>query len=116
MNNDSQNVRSTIMFEGENLLLMSHCVSGKYAVGVPHAPVLITLELLLRTCGGTSESLARRGQNQTLMNAGVRSIAYLHRDNQKKKCPALVSREEVNEEGLARFTHHPPPLLLNVGP
>jgi hypothetical protein len=104
-----------MMFEGENLLLMSHSVSGKYAVGVPHAPVLITLELLLRTCGGTSESLSCRCQNQTLMNLGVRSIAYLHTDGEKKRCPALVSREEVNE-GLARFTHHPPPLLLNVGP
>ena len=82
MNDDSQKDRSMMIFEGENLLSMSHCVSGKCAVGVPHAPGLITLELLLRTCGGTS--LACRSQNQTLMNSGVRSIAYLHTDDEKK--------------------------------
>lgn len=75
MSKDSQNVRLTIMFEGVNLLLMSHWVLGKYPVGVPHASVLIESELLLRTSDGTS--LTCRGQNQILMNVDVRSIAYL---------------------------------------
>lgn len=64
------------MYEGENLLSMSHSVFGKYAVGVPHASVLIELELMPPASDGTSPPL--RGQNQILMNVGVRSIAYLH--------------------------------------
>ena len=43
-----------MIFEGVNLLLMSHWVSGKYAVGVYHASVLIEPELPLRTSDGTS--------------------------------------------------------------
>jgi hypothetical protein len=65
-----------MIFEGANFLFMSHCVFGKYAVGVPHSSVLIEPELPLRTPDGTS--LARRGQNQTLMDVVVRSIAYLY--------------------------------------
>ena len=114
-NKDSQNVRSMMMFEVENLFLVSHSVSGKYAVGVSHASVLSEPELPLCTSDGMS--LACRGQNQILMEVGVRSIAYPHirRRKKKGKCPALVLREEVNE-GLAGFTHHPPPLSLKAGP
>jgi len=65
-----------MLFEGEILLLMSHWLFGKYAVGVPHASALIEPVLPLRTSDGTL--LAWRGQNQILMNVGMRSIAYLH--------------------------------------
>ena len=101
-----------MMFEEEKLLSMSHSVFGKFTVGVPHASVLMELELLSCTSDGTSP--ASRGQNQILMNVGVRSIAYLH-TGWEKKDPALVLWEEVNK-GLASFTHHPPPLSLNSGP
>ena len=101
-----------MIFEGVNLLFMSHWLSGKYAVGVPHVSVLIEPELPSRTSDGTS--LVRRGQNQTLMNVSVRSIAYLHTGGGKSvKLPTL---QEEGNEGLAGFTHHPPPLLLNAGP
>ena len=79
-----------MMFEGANFLSMSHWVFGKFAVGVPHASMLIVPELLPRTSGGTSPAL--RGQNQILMNVRERSIAYLHTEG-----PALVLWEEVNE-------------------
>jgi hypothetical protein len=72
-NRNLQNVRLMIMFAGPNLLLMSHWVFGKYAVGVPHKSVLTELAPL-NTSEGTVEP---RGQNQILMNVGVRSIAYL---------------------------------------
>jgi hypothetical protein len=42
-----------MIFEGVNLLFMSHWVFGKYAVGVPHASVLIEPELPLRMSDGT---------------------------------------------------------------
>ena len=71
-----------MMFEGEKLLSMSHSVFGKFAVGVPHASVLMEPELLPRTSDGTSPAL--RGQNQILMNVGVRSIAYLHTRRKKR--------------------------------
>jgi len=102
-----------MIFEAVNLLFMSHWVSGKYAVGVPHASVLIELELPLRTSDGTLGAF--RGQNQTLMNVGVRSIAYLHTGGKNESSSRSDLQEEVNE-GLAGFTHHPPPLLLNAGP
>jgi hypothetical protein len=70
-----------MIFEGVNLLFMLHWVSGKYAVGVPHASVLIEPELPLLTSDGTLAAF--RGQNQTLMNVGVRSIAYLHTQSVK---------------------------------
>jgi len=49
-----------MVFEVENLLLMSHCVSGKYAVGGPHASVLTRIEpeLLLRTSDGGVASMS----------------------------------------------------------
>lgn len=68
-----------MMFEGEKLLSMSHSVFGKFTVGVPHASVLMELELLFCTSDGTSP--ASRGQNQILMNMGVRSIAYLYTES-----------------------------------
>jgi hypothetical protein len=49
--NDLQNVRLMMMFDGENLLLMSHCVFGKYAVGVPQASVLTSFDPLQTSCG-----------------------------------------------------------------
>ena len=98
------------MFAGANFLSMSHWVFGKYAVGVPHASVLIKPELLSpRTSDGTS--LASRGQNQILMNVGVRSNAYLHTYGVQ-----LSSCAEEVKQGAGRITHHPPPLLLNAGP
>jgi hypothetical protein len=72
-----------MMFEGVNLFFMSHWVSGKYAVGVPHGSVLIEPELPLRTSDGTSGAF--RDQNQTLMNLGVRSIAYLHTGGENRQ-------------------------------
>lgn len=70
-----------MIFEGVNLLFMSHWVSVKYAVGVPHVSVLIEPELPLSTSDGTLGAF--RGQNQTLMDVGVRSIAYLHTGGEK---------------------------------
>lgn len=63
-----------MMFAGPNLPLMSHWVFGKNARGVPQLSVLTALAPL-----NTSEGMktASRGQNQILMNAEVRSIAYL---------------------------------------
>jgi hypothetical protein len=72
---NSQNVRLIMMFAGPNLLLISHWgVLGKRAVGRPQLLVLTELAPL-----DTSEGMlvAPRGQNQILMNFGVRSIAYL---------------------------------------
>src|SRR6266403_611234 len=43
-------------------------------------------------------SMAFCGQNHTLMNVGVRPIAYPH-TRWGKKCPALTLREQVNEAG-----------------
>lgn len=63
-----------MMFEGANLLLMSHWVFGKDAVGGPQASVLIELAPFHTSQGML---LALRGQNQILMNVGVRSSAYL---------------------------------------
>ena len=81
-----------MIFEGANLLLMSHWLSGKYAVGVPHVSVLIEPEIPSRTSDGTS--LVRRGQNQILMNVGVRSIAYLHTGGEKSvKLPTCRKKE-----------------------
>lgn len=40
-----------IMFEGVKWLLMSHWVFGKYAVGVPHASVLIEPEPFNKSIG-----------------------------------------------------------------
>jgi hypothetical protein len=70
-----------MILEGANLLFMLHSVSGKYAMGIPHASVLIEPELLLNTSDGTLGAF--RGQNQTLMDVGVRSIAYLHTGGEK---------------------------------
>jgi hypothetical protein len=81
-----------MIFEGVNLLFISHWVSGKYAVGVPHASVLIEPELPLRTSDGTLGAF--RGQNQTLMNVGVRSIAYLHTGGEKVSSSRLAGRSE----------------------
>jgi hypothetical protein len=67
-----------MIFEGVKCLLMSHWVLGKNAVGVPHASVLIDPEPF-RTSDGTLPPW--RGQNQTLMKFGVRSIAYLQNGN-----------------------------------
>lgn len=63
-----------MMFAGLNLLLMSHWVFGKYAVGVPQVSVLIELAPF-----NTSEGMlvALRGQNQIFIKVGVRSSAYL---------------------------------------
>lgn len=91
------------MLLGPKRALISHCVLGKKAVGVPYKihilskapqnlipqirtqlPVL-TVVPPLRTAVGTLPLL--RGQNQTLMKVVVRSIAY-----------------------------QPPPLELKVGP
>jgi hypothetical protein len=71
-----------MILEGANLLFMSHSVSGKYATGIPHASVLIEPELLLNTSDGTLGAF--RGQNQTLIDVGVRSITYLHTEEEKK--------------------------------
>lgn len=71
---NSQNVRLMIMFAGPNWPLMSHWVFGKNANGVPQLSVSTALAPF-----NTSEGMptASRGQNQILMNAEVRSIAYL---------------------------------------
>ena len=61
---------------------MSHWVFGKYAVGVPHPSVSIESELLSCTSDGTL--LTSRCQNQILMKVGVRSIAYLCIEWEKK--------------------------------
>jgi hypothetical protein len=61
-------------FQGGKLLILSHSWFGKYAVGMPQLSVLTVLSPLKTSCG---MSVAKRGQNQTLMNAVVRSTAYL---------------------------------------
>jgi hypothetical protein len=81
-----------MILEAVNLLFMSHCVSGKFAVGVPHASVLIEPELPLRTSDGTLGAF--RGQNQILMNVGVRSIAYLNTGGEKVSSSRLAGRGE----------------------
>jgi hypothetical protein len=98
------------MFEGVNLLLMSHWVFGKYAAGVSHASVLIEPEPF-HTSAGTL--LAYRGQNQILMKVVVRSIAYL---NQEGKSPSRCQALHPEWGFCGSSTHHPPPLLLNAGP
>ena len=89
-----------MMFEGANFPLMSHWVFGKYADGVPHAPVSIEPELLFCTSDGTL--LAPRGQNQIWMNVDVRSIAYLH-TGWEKESVQLPSCGEKRERGAGQL-------------
>jgi hypothetical protein len=81
-----------MILEGVNLLFMLHWVPEKYAVGVPHASVLIEPELPLRTSDGTLGAF--RGQNQTLIDVGVRSIEYLHTGGEKVSSSRLAGRSK----------------------
>jgi hypothetical protein len=111
---NSQNVRLMTIFEGPNLLFMSHCVFGKYAVGVPHASVLIELELPLLLVR-TRRDVACATRPEPDLDERRRALHCVP-VQVGKKCQALDLEEKVNKLWLAGFTHHPPPLLLNIGP
>jgi hypothetical protein len=60
MNDDSQNaVRTMMVFEGDNFLSISRCVSRKYAVTIPHESVLTQPEMLLRKPSRDVVSMSR---------------------------------------------------------
>lgn len=81
---NAQKVRLITILSSPKLLLMLQSVLGKLAVGSPQ-PDVSMLDAPLDSAAGIE--VDPRGQNQTLMAALVRSIAY-----------------------------HPPPLALKAGP